>query len=426
MAPDISVVVPTYRRAAALRRTLAALGRQRGAPPFEVVVCDDGSPEGEAAAIADAVEAARTSAPGHGAAVRLVRQENAGPAAARNAGARAAVAPLLLFLDDDCAPAADLLARHWEAHQALLHPPTPSPHPAGSRRVPGSHGEKEQTRTSPLHPEGSRRTNGSQGESELVAVMGHVAWDPAMRVTPFMELVVRGAQFNYGAISDPEHVPFTCFYTANCSLARETLAAAGGFDASLPPFMEDTEFAYRLTKTGGRIVYRPDAVVYHEHAVELAPYLERQRKAGRAAVQVVQRHPELFDAVGVGDVADVALRETFYSALLRYAFVLGVEDGLLNQVRDGTLTGQELRGRFEEWVTLWGARQARQLRGLREKCAALEAELAQRDEQMAAVVQEKDAQIAALEEHLARLNALPPVALARTGKRLLARLRHNS
>jgi glycosyltransferase involved in cell wall biosynthesis len=402
MAPEISVVVPTYRRAAALGRTLAALGRQQGAPPFEVVVCDDGSPEREAAAIADAVEAVRTAA-GHGAVVRLVRQENAGPAAARNAGARAAVAPLLLFLDDDCAPAADLLVHHWEAHQALLHTPASPPPPAGSRRVPGS-----------------------QGKSGLVAVMGHVAWDPAMRVTPFMELVVRGAQFNYAAITDPEHVPFTCFYTANCSLARETLAAAGGFDASLPPFMEDTEFAYRLTRAGGRIVYRPDAVVYHEHAVELAPYLERQRKAGRAAVQVVQRHPELFDAVGVGDVADVALRETFYSALLRYAFVLGVEDGLLNQVRDGTLTGQELRGRFEEWVTLWGARQARQLRGLREKCAALEAELAQRDEQMAAVVQEKDAQIAALEEHLARLNALPPVALARTGKRLLARLRHNS
>jgi hypothetical protein len=190
--------------------------------------------------------------------------------------------------------------------------------------------------------------------------------------------------------------------------------------------MEDTEFAYRLTKAGGRIVYRPDAVVYHEHAVELAPYLERQRKAGRAAVQVAQRHPELFDAIGAGDVADVSLREAFYSALLRYAFVLGVEDGLLDQVRDGTLTGQELRGRFEEWVTLWGARQARQIRGLREKCAALEAAVAQRDEQMAAVVQQKDAQIAALEDQLARLNALPPVALARTGKRLLARLRHNS
>src|SRR5947199_117761 len=81
------------------------------------------------------------------------------------------------------------------------------------------------------------------------AVMGHVAWDRAIRVTPFMELVVRGAQFNYAAIADPDRVPFTCFYTANCSLPRTLYERAGRFDPSLPPYMEDTEFAYRLVQT---------------------------------------------------------------------------------------------------------------------------------------------------------------------------------
>ncbi|HEX2034017.1 MAG TPA: glycosyltransferase [Chloroflexota bacterium] len=381
---SLSVVIPTYRRPAALRRTLGALVQQEVEGPVEVVVCDDGSPPEEAAQIAAAVDGVREhlGAAGRPWAIRLVQQENAGPAAARNRGAREARAPLLLFLDDDCAPAPALLRTHVEAHRA----------------------------------------------GAPVAVMGHVSWAPGMRVSPLMELVVRGAQFNYGAITDPERVPFTCFYTANCSLRRPDLEAAGWFDASLPPFMEDTEFAYRLSRRGVRIVYRPQAVVHHEHAVSLAPYLERQRRAGRAAVQLVLRHPELFDVVGVADVADVGLREQFYTALLRYAFVTGVEEGLGELEAQGRLTGSELQSRFERWIAGWAVRQAGQIRAWRERAVALEREVAARDARLAAVVQEKDDRIAHLEAQLRRINHLPPVRLLHALKgrvAFLGRIRHN-
>jgi GT2 family glycosyltransferase len=376
----VAVVIPTYRRPDALARTLAALAEQDAGVPVEVIVSDDGTPEPEAEKVAAAVTAAADRA---GAARRfrfeLVRHENGGPAAARNAGARATEAPLLVFLDDDCAPAPDFLATHLAAH-------------AGER----------------------------------VAVVGHVAWAPGVRVTPFMELVVRGAQFNYGAIADPERVPFTCFYTANCSLRRADLAGAGWFDAALPPYMEDTEFAYRLQGTGVRLIYRPQALVHHEHAVELGPYLERQRRAGRAAVRVVERHPELIDVVGVGDVADVALREQFYTALLRYAFIVGVEEGLADQVEGDRLTGAELRGRFERWIAGWAVRQASELRAWRERAGALERAVAERDERLAGVVQAKDAEIARLEGQLARFNRVPPVRAYQAVKRRLARIGHNT
>jgi hypothetical protein len=257
--------------------------------------------------------------------------------------------------------------------------------------------------------------------ADRVAVLGHVAWSPEVRTTPFMELVVRGAQFNYGAIADPERVPFTCFYTANCSLRRTDLDAAGWFDAGLPPYMEDTEFGYRLTRGGVRLVYRPEAVVHHEHAVELAPYLERQRRAGRAAVQVVQRHPELFDVVGVGDVADAGLREQFYTALLRYAFVVGVEEGLAGEVEEGRLTGAELRSRFEGWIAGRAVHQAGETRAWRERAGALSREVARRDARLAEVVQAKDAEIARLEGQLARLNALPPLRAYHALRRRFAR-----
>jgi hypothetical protein len=289
---------------------------------------------------------------------------------------------LLLFLDDDCAPADGLVSLHLEEHAAQ----------AG------------------------------------VAVMGRVAWSPDLRVTPFMELVVRGAQFNYAAIVDPEDAPFTCFYTANCSLRRDDLERAGWFDAALPPFMEDTEFGYRLRRSGTRIVYRPEAVVYHEHSVELRPYLDRQHKAGRAAVQVALRHPELFDVVGVGDVADVTLREQFYNALLRYAFVTGVETGLADLVDERRLTGSELRGQFEHWLAQWAVRQGGRIRELSDRARALEQEVEQRDRRLAEVVQAKDAHIAALEAQLERLHRLPPIRLYRLVRGRLRRrapVRHN-
>jgi glycosyltransferase involved in cell wall biosynthesis len=376
--PLLSVVIPTYCRPEALARTLQALAKQELEVPWEVVVCDDGSPPEQVEQARAAAAAVRA---GHAVPVTVVAEGHRGPAAARNAGARAARGPLLAFLDDDCLPAPGWLAAHWQAHR----------------------------------------------RGERLAVVGHVAWDPALRVTPFMELVARGAQFHFDAIADPERVPFSCFYTANCSLSRADLDAAGWFDATLPPFMEDTEFAYRLTQCGVRIVYRPQALVYHTHAVALASYLERQRKAGQAAVQVAQRHPELFELVGVGDVADVALREQFYTALLRYAFVLGVEDGLMERARAGAITGAELRSQFEGWLAHWAVRQASTIRAWRERARALEQEVRQRDEHLALVVQEKDARIAALEAELRRLHRLPPLRLYRTLRRLVSRwlLRHN-
>lgn len=359
MTPALAVVIPTYRRPEPLARTLAALARESESSQIEVVVCDDGSPAEEAAAI-DAAVARQPSL-----SVRVIRQENAGPAAARNTGARASDAPLILFLDDDCAPAPGWIAAHRR------------------ERSPG----------------------------ERIAVMGHVAWSPHVEVTPFMEHVLRGAQFNYGAIADPARVPFTCFYTANCSLWRDDLERAGWFDATLPPYMEDTEFAYRLVGSGTRIVYREDAVVHHEHAVELGPYLDRQRRAGRAAVEVVARHPELLDVIGVSDVADLSLREQFYNALLRFAFVCGVEEGLAGHIDDRHLTGAELRSTFESWIAGWAVHQASALRSWRERADALTAEVARRDAALADVVQRKDDHIAELEGQLRRFNGLLPVRL---------------
>lgn len=87
----VSIVIPTRGRVEALAACLDAVAAQRGCPPFEVVVVDDGT------------EGARRIAAAAGA--RTVEGGGRGAAAARNAGVAASRGELVLFTDDDCVPA---------------------------------------------------------------------------------------------------------------------------------------------------------------------------------------------------------------------------------------------------------------------------------------------------------------------------------
>jgi len=88
----VSVVVPLFNSASTIRRTLSSALNQTW-PAIEIIVVDDGSTDDGARAVEKFAA--------HDKRVRLVRQENAGVAAARNAGASAAAGQYLAFLDAD-------------------------------------------------------------------------------------------------------------------------------------------------------------------------------------------------------------------------------------------------------------------------------------------------------------------------------------
>jgi GT2 family glycosyltransferase len=87
--PSVSVIIPTYNRASSLPATISSVVRQT-LPPVEVIVVDDGS--------TDDTEEVCAALP---AAVRYIRQENAGVSAARNRGIREATAEWIAFVDSD-------------------------------------------------------------------------------------------------------------------------------------------------------------------------------------------------------------------------------------------------------------------------------------------------------------------------------------
>jgi glycosyltransferase involved in cell wall biosynthesis len=97
--PLVSVVIPLYQkvRHVATALSVAYQSCRKAKAAFELVVVDDGSTDGSGTAVQDwaALD------PAHAGAIRLIRQENRGAAAARNTGWTAARGEAILFLDAD-------------------------------------------------------------------------------------------------------------------------------------------------------------------------------------------------------------------------------------------------------------------------------------------------------------------------------------
>jgi len=235
---SLSIVIPVYNGAETLPGCLQALLAQTlPADQCEVIVVDDGSTDNTA-------EVAR------GFGVRVISQPNAGPAAARNRGAEAAQGDILLFTDADCIPAPD-----WASRMAAAF-------------------------------------TGPGGSAELAEV---VVGAKGVYRTRQQELVARFVQAEYEDRYDRmrvlEAIDFVDTYSAG--YRRDVFLASGGFDTSFPTAsVEDQEFSFRLTETGHRLVFVPDAQVFHIHDHTLGEYARRKFWIGYWKVRVMREHPD--------------------------------------------------------------------------------------------------------------------------------------
>lgn len=236
--PRISVVVATRDRPGRLALLLGAL-RVQSLPlgEFEVVVVDDGSGDPTRALLRDAEQAGDLV-------LRMVRHDSSrGPAAARNAGWRAAGAPVVAFTDDDCRPAPDWLERGLEAAAA----------------------------------------------NPNAVIQGRVEKDPDQlhELNPFAHWL---------EVHDADQG----FPTANIFYPRELLERLGGFDESFARAAgEDTDLGWRAVEAGAGVVFAEDALVYHG-IVPVGP-IERLRRTARWTDTIVnyRRHPGMKKCKGI-------------------------------------------------------------------------------------------------------------------------------
>lgn len=259
--PSFSIVVPTYDRPAQLRACLEALARLRyPADRFEVIVVDDGSPT----PLEPVVGPLRSALD-----VTLVKQENAGPAAARNTGAARAVGTYLAFTDDDCAPDAGWL-------RAL----------AGRfARAPG-------------HLLGGRTVNALPNDRYATASQQLISY--------------LYAYYNTGS-----RAPF--FASNNIALPAERFYALGGFNTDFPLAAgEDREFCDHWHARGWPMAYVPGAVVRHAHAMTLSRFWRQHFNYGRGAFFFHQKRAERPNSNGLACNRPAPEPLSFYWNLLRY------------------------------------------------------------------------------------------------------------
>jgi glycosyltransferase involved in cell wall biosynthesis len=107
----LSVVIATKDRATFVARALDSFALQDHAPPFEVIVVDNGSRDGTAQLVRERIPGVPFS---------LVLSQHAEPnrGAARNAGIALARGETVVFVDDDVWVPPDFLAAHARAHVA--------------------------------------------------------------------------------------------------------------------------------------------------------------------------------------------------------------------------------------------------------------------------------------------------------------------
>jgi len=231
--PTFSIIVPSHGRPGALLDCLQAVRQlEYRRDDLEVVVVDDGNAEPLETRCAGVSDVAG---------IRWVRlAENAGPAAARNEGARSARGTYLAFTDDDCLPDRRWLAALEEAFAA----------------TPGA-------------AVGGRVVSGSRANLYCAA-------DQAI-------LDVAYAHHN----ADPAHARF--FSTANLAVPACGFRETGGFD---PRFRaaEDREFCARWIAGGRRLVAAPDAVVVHAATSSLRRFWRRHYAFGKGAYDFRSRH----------------------------------------------------------------------------------------------------------------------------------------
>jgi glycosyltransferase involved in cell wall biosynthesis len=234
-----SVVVPCFNSAPLLAKGLPALTWQTvPAGDFEVIVVDDGSTDDTAALFTSL---------GLPESFRYVRQENRGAASARNRGANEARGQILVFLDSDVVPDADLLQEHIESHRCY-------------RRalVVG------QTRSLP-----------ADGLGTFHKVMGDTV-------------------FSFDQGNEEKQVAFQQVLSRNLSLRRESFFEIGGFDQDFPRSgFEDVEFAYRADRLGFSLVYNPRASGDHHHTGTLREVGRHMYNYQISAVLLMEKHPEI-------------------------------------------------------------------------------------------------------------------------------------
>ena len=248
------MIIPTYNRPESLGRCLQAVLQQDLQAPWEIIIVDDGS-EMDLQPMIQELDTLDL--------VRFYKQENAGPAKARNKGVEMARGEYVAFTDDDCAPLPNWLRMHCQYLQKGV----------------------------------------ITGGKTINAINESLCSESSQLLIDFI----------YQFFVDTKMYFFT---SNNFAMDRSTFLAVGGFDESFPTSAgEDRELCVRWIHLGYKLQFIEEAQIEHYHKLNLKSFYRLHFKYGTAAPPFYLKMTKLN--------ADLTTDQSnFYNKLLKYPFRL--------------------------------------------------------------------------------------------------------
>ncbi len=233
----LSVVVATMDRPSFLNRTIGSL-EQGGVVPDELLIADDSrGPETR-----QLVEEWASRWP----AVGYVPTGKRGTSAARNLGVRASTGDVIAITDDDCVVHRDCLGQIIDTFES---------------------------------------------DPEAFCVTGRVL--PYGRSQGKVAVAVTGGGERREWRGKTR--PWGIGHSSNISFRRERYQQVGGFDEEMGPgsslyAAEDLDLIYRVLTAGGKVVYQPQAIVYHDQWRSRAEARRRRADYARGTAAFLLKH----------------------------------------------------------------------------------------------------------------------------------------
>ena len=241
----LSLIIPTHDRIGVLHYNLRELCHQSlSTDLWDVVVINDG---GQGFSFKDEFPYK----------LKIIEQDNAGPATARNRGVQEATGDICVFAGDDTVANKHMLFYHYYRHSIR------------------------------------------QGE---FAIQGYTQWHPSVQ-DEFATFLTEssGLQANWHALEKEDgswvdrntNIP-GWFLTTNCSITRSLFERIGGFNQRFPHAVwEDICTAITITKLGYQVFFEPNSLNSHLHKQTLDGFVKRQIMEGQSRLHLCSEHPEM-------------------------------------------------------------------------------------------------------------------------------------
>jgi glycosyltransferase involved in cell wall biosynthesis len=255
---ELSVIIPAYNASKRISFCVESLLTQKTSRKYEVIVVDDGSTDG--------IDKVLSRYP----VVRLLKQKNSGPGTARNLGVKEAQGKIVLFTDDDCIAEEDWIDRMAEAFD----------------------------------------------DREVVGVKGTYLTRQEEPVARFVQIEY---EEKYDVLSKHKSIDFIDTYSAG--FRRKTFLEAGGYHRRFrTASVEDQEFSFRLARRGYKMLFVPEAKVWHSHVDSALGYMRKKIKIGYWKVLALKRNPG--KTTGDSHTPQTLKMQILFSALLLPSFAL--------------------------------------------------------------------------------------------------------